>query len=400
MSVEYDPTRIINMDAAAEADSSMVLITDSSTGGTKKLTIEQLQEYVQAGLSSVPTTVRSAMLALFEAAAYSETGLTDEIAVIESWAEQVTSISLNNSTISISGSGTSQLTATTVPAGSTVTWSSSDTAVATVSSSGLVTGVSNGTATITASAGDLNAKCTVTVSGFATLESISAVYTQSGTVYATTSLNDLKTDLVVTALYDDTTSATVASTDYTLSGTLTEGTSTVTVSYGGKTTTFSVTVSPPAPLYTLYQGSGTASAGNTFTISDGNHLSADTADNSRNVWANTSRVSNNGGQFTSTMFSVNEGDTWEIKVKNIEFTSNTSAENNIKVELCTAEARAAVASSGAINYSSTSAGTLEDVSATGTFESAANIGSVSFFAYRGAVFEYDFEVYINGTRYL
>lgn len=72
------------------------------------------------------------------------------------------------------------------------------------------------------------------------LSSISCVYTQSGTVYDTDSLNDLKTDLVVTAHYSDSSTATV--TTYTLSGTLTVGTSTITVSYGGKTTTFNVTV--------------------------------------------------------------------------------------------------------------------------------------------------------------
>lgn len=74
----------------------------------------------------------------------------------------------------------------------------------------------------------------------ANLSSISAVYTQSGTVYDTDSLDDLKTDLVVTAHYDDNSTQTI--TTYTLSGTLTTGTSTVTVSYGGKTTTFTVTV--------------------------------------------------------------------------------------------------------------------------------------------------------------
>ena len=72
------------------------------------------------------------------------------------------------------------------------------------------------------------------------LSSISAVYTQSGTVYDTDSLDDLKTDLVVTANYEDGTSETVA--NYTLSGTLEEGSSTITVTYGGKTTTFNVTV--------------------------------------------------------------------------------------------------------------------------------------------------------------
>ena len=46
--------------------------------------------------------------------------------------------------------------------------------------------------------------------------------------------------MVVTAHYDDSSTQTVSA--YTLSGTLSVGTSTITVSYGGKTTTFSVTV--------------------------------------------------------------------------------------------------------------------------------------------------------------
>ena len=75
----------------------------------------------------------------------------------------------------------------------------------------------------------------------ADLVSISAVYTQSGTVYDTDSLDTLKADLVVTAHMSDQTTRTV--TEYTLSGTLAEGTSVVTVAYGGKTTTFNVTVS-------------------------------------------------------------------------------------------------------------------------------------------------------------
>lgn len=84
----------------------------------------------------------------------------------------------------------------------------------------------------------------------ATLTSISAVYTQSETVYSNTSLDSLKTDLVVTAHYDDSSTQTVSSSAYTLSGTLTVGTSAVTVSYGGKTTTFNVTVSAGSgPLY-------------------------------------------------------------------------------------------------------------------------------------------------------
>lgn len=73
------------------------------------------------------------------------------------------------------------------------------------------------------------------------LLSITAVYTQTGTVYDTDSLDSLKSDLVVTANYDDGTTADVTSA-CTLSGTLAEGTSTVTVTYQEKTATFNVTV--------------------------------------------------------------------------------------------------------------------------------------------------------------
>lgn len=80
------------------------------------------------------------------------------------------------------------------------------------------------------------------------LISISAVFTQGQTVvYDTDSLDSLKLMLTVTANYDDGSSSTVPSTDYTLSGTLTPGTSTITVSYGGKTTTFAVTVTSSRP---------------------------------------------------------------------------------------------------------------------------------------------------------
>jgi len=71
--------------------------------------------------------------------------------------------------------------------------------------------------------------------------SISAVFNQGANViYDTDSLDDLKQYLTVTANYDDGTSGAV--TVYTLSGELTAGTSTITVTYQEKTTTFTVTV--------------------------------------------------------------------------------------------------------------------------------------------------------------
>ena len=98
-----------------------------------------------------------------------------------------------------------------------------------------------GTSVITISYGGKTTTFNVNVTAN-TVSSISAVYTQSGTVYDTDTLDSLKTDLVVTALYADGSTAIVPSANYTLSGTLEAGTSVITISYGGKTTTFNVNV--------------------------------------------------------------------------------------------------------------------------------------------------------------
>jgi len=78
-----------------------------------------------------------------------------------------------------------------------------------------------------------------------TLTGITAEYTQTKAVFPATELDDLKEDLAVTAAYSDSTSKTLASADYTLSGTLTVGSSEITVTYQGKTDIFDVTVTAP-----------------------------------------------------------------------------------------------------------------------------------------------------------
>ena len=76
-----------------------------------------------------------------------------------------TGISLDKAIASIAVNATTQLTASVEPFGATgtVTWSSNNTSVATVSNTGLVTGVSEGVATITATVNTYSASCTVTV---------------------------------------------------------------------------------------------------------------------------------------------------------------------------------------------------------------------------------------------
>jgi hypothetical protein len=108
-----------------------------------------------------------------------------------------------------------------------------------------------------------------------TLTGITADYDGTTAVYPDTPLDDLKTDLTVTAAYSDNTSKTLAPADYTLSGTLTVGNSSITVTYQGQTDTFTDTVTNPAtPTYTVsgtitsYNPSGVL-AGATVTLKEG-----------------------------------------------------------------------------------------------------------------------------------
>ena len=102
----------------------------------------------------------------------------------------------------------------------------------------------------------------------ADLVSISVVYTQSGTVYDTDTLDSLKSDLVCTAHMSDQSTRIV--TTYTLSGSLIEGTSTITVSYGGYIATFSVTVSSIMQTIPItWSGSGSDSTTNAVDARNG-----------------------------------------------------------------------------------------------------------------------------------
>ena len=78
---------------------------------------------------------------------------------------KVESVSLNQTTLTLAVGETFQLEATVLPEDVEVTlsWESSDAAVATVSSDGLVTGVASGSASISVTAGDQQAVCEVTV---------------------------------------------------------------------------------------------------------------------------------------------------------------------------------------------------------------------------------------------
>jgi len=112
----------------------------------------------------------------------------------------VTGISLNSTTLTLNrttSNPTSTLTATITPTNASnknVTWSSNNTAVATVSTAGVVTGISAGTATITCTAADGSGKtatCSVTVNQLVTgitLSKTSTTITAGNTETITTTI--------------------------------------------------------------------------------------------------------------------------------------------------------------------------------------------------------------------
>lgn len=236
----------------------------------------------------------------------------------------------------------------------------------------------------------------------ANLSYITAVYTQSGSVYTTDSLNSLKSDLVVTAHYSNGTTATVTS--YTLSGTLTVGTSVITVSYGGKTTTFNVTVTEQAlyPLPDVNYDSGSPSY-NTLVITGGDDISVYGLTNSRKFYVfSDGTVQSFHSTNKSTIFSIPSGATYELKVKNIYWSGNATTDNNITVGLGDSSTQNihVIEESITVASSGQASGTTADVTRTGTISSSCDVNSFFIIVYRTMTCNFDVELRINGSRYI
>ena len=129
---------------------------------------------------NIPHTVRQSIVALFNKAIYAETGAENYIEILENWATvTVESVFVSPSTLTFTGATTQTITATVVPseAQDSVFWTTSDSSVATVSSSGVVSPVGNGSCTITATAGGISASCSVSVSGITSSHSVTNTLT-------------------------------------------------------------------------------------------------------------------------------------------------------------------------------------------------------------------------------
>ena len=172
-----DATRVIPRNILKEEDFEDVWVigdysdvNEDSTEGNAGFIAIHLMNALNTGGFQIKTADKAKGQFAFEFTGHYSMSAQDtvpyELYVRVGGGEATPGVTLNKSTASIAVEGTETLTATTVPAGQTVTWSSSDDEVATVSG-GVVTGVAAGTATITASitvdGQTYTATCAVTV---------------------------------------------------------------------------------------------------------------------------------------------------------------------------------------------------------------------------------------------
>ena len=169
---------------------------------------------------------------------------------------EVSDVKIPESSVTLEVGDTEQLTATVTPANSTdrsVSWASSDAAVASVSSSGLVTAEGVGTATITVTTNDGNfaATCAVTVSASsvsvtgASLDKSAASLITGGTEQLTATVTPANsTDRSVSWASSDAAVASVSSAGLVTAEGVGIATITVTTNDGNFTATCAVTVDP------------------------------------------------------------------------------------------------------------------------------------------------------------
>ena len=191
--------------------------------------------------------------------------------------QQATSISLNQTEATIYTGNTLQLSATVLPSTTSnpsVTWSSSNTNVATVSSTGLVTAKSTGNAVITAKTADgsnLSATCNVTVKRLATsisLNKSSATLYLDQTVQLTATVSPSNaTDRSIVWSSSDISIATVSSTGLVTAIATGNAIITATTADGSNlSATCAITVNAYVTSLTLDQSAATILEGDTITL--------------------------------------------------------------------------------------------------------------------------------------
>jgi len=197
---------------------------------------------------------------------------------------EVTGVSINDhdgvdassGSIVIEEGATEQLAAVIAPENATnknVTWTTSDSSVATVSATGLVTGVSQGSATITVTTedGSFTASANVTVTAPTVTDYVRINATAKVAIDATTTISAEASGTVEWSKADGTGSITLSNqsnTGVTITG-VTAGSATVTATCGTETATCNVTVTDPSQAsddWTLVTDASTLEAGNVVTF--------------------------------------------------------------------------------------------------------------------------------------
>lgn len=218
-------------------------VPDRSKSAIKEAVDAWLAEHSPEIRDGIPYAVKDALITLFEHAAYIDgqgqtylNNLKRAFALVKSLVSIEAVLDTGGAEITDSD------TLGTLRQYLTVTATYDDGSTATVTDYTLSGALEIGTSTIVVTYGGASDTVEVEVTGTKVLLSIGAVFDDSETIYDTDdpTLEGLRQYLTVTAYYDDSSSKEVI--NYTLSGELEVGQNTVTVSYSGKTATFSVTV--------------------------------------------------------------------------------------------------------------------------------------------------------------
>ena len=173
--------------------------------------------------------------------------------------------------------------------GATVTWQSSNSAVASVDSSGLVTARGNGTATITATSGEKSASVTITVaqaSSTVVITPVSATLVAIGeTLQLSPTVKDTK-DQTITSAPITWQSSNPSVAEVSASGLVTargNGTATITATSGGKSASVTITVAQASSTVVITPVSATLVA-----ISETVQLRATVRDGNNNIFSGAS----------------------------------------------------------------------------------------------------------------
>ncbi len=184
---------------------------------------------------------------------------------------QVTSVSLNKTSLSLEKGQSETLIATVQPddaTDKTVNWSSSDATIASVDANGKVTALKSGQAVITAKAGEKSANCAVTVTTpvtgiYLNQSSLTLTKGQNVTLIASVQPSDA-TDSNVTWVSSNKNVATVDQNGNVVAKA--GGSATITAACGGVSAECSITVVVPVTSITLNKTIISLSKGETFTL--------------------------------------------------------------------------------------------------------------------------------------